>query len=128
MWFYLILRRPDLESSEGTTTPLGHVIGWVRDVEIAPLIAWVPTYLMVLLPALGLMMVGRIRYVHVASRITHGRSHFFTLVKVAASAILFYLAPVPALFIVFNGFVLYGLFGTLMSRSRATSGAEERPA
>ena len=118
VWLYLILRRPDLESIEGTVTPLGYLINLVRDLDVDAVLFWVPGYLMALLPVLGLMMGRRIRYVHVASRITKERSHFFTLVRVAAAAILFYLAPVPVLFLVFNGFVLYGLFGTLVSRTK----------
>ena len=124
VWLYLILRRPDLESVEGTATPLGHVIGWIQGVDLQPMIAWVPFYLLFLLPALGLLMISRVRYVHVASRLTSGARHFFTLVKFVVVGFLFYLAPVPLVFCTFNGFVIYGLSTTLTARSR--SAASER--
>ena len=109
IWLYVILRRPDLEMSAGSKTPLGFVMSWIQGADLDKMIFWVPTYLLLLLPAIGLLMVSRVRYVHVASRLTHGRSQFVTLVKVAGGAILFYLAPVPVLFAAFSGFVLYGL-------------------
>ena len=109
IWLYVILRRPALEMSAGTKTPLGFVISWIQGVDLEQLVFWVPTYLLILLPILGLLMVSRVRYVHVTSRLTSGRSHFVTLVKVTGVAILFYLAPVPALFAAFSGFVVYGL-------------------
>lgn len=109
IWLYVILRRPDLEMSAGTKTPLGFVMSWIQDIDLEPLFSWAPAYLLGLLPLLGMLMVSRIRYVHVTSRLTAGRSQFVTLVRVAAAAILFYLAPVPVLFVSFSGFVIYGL-------------------
>ncbi len=119
IWLYVILRRPDLEMSAGTKTPLGFVIGWIQGVDLDKVIFWVPSYLLILLPLLGLLMVSRVRYVHVMSRLTHGSSQFVTLVKVIGAAVLFYLAPVPVLFGAFSGFVLYGLIRGATGQSQA---------
>ncbi len=123
IWLYVILRRPDLEMSAGTKTPLGIVLSWTQGVDLEAMLFWVPTYLMFLLPILGLLMVSRVRYVHVASKLTHGRSQFVTLVKVASGAIFFYLAPVPVLFAAFSGFVLYGLIRSGIEQMRTDEAA-----
>ena len=120
IWLYVILRRPDLEMIAGTKTPLGVALAWTEGVDMGKLLFWVPSYLMLLLPLLGLLMVSRVRYVHVASRLMHGRSQFVTLVKVASFAIVFYLAPVPVIFTIFTGFVLYGLIQAGLERFRSS--------
>lgn len=108
MWLYLILRRPELEVQYGSPTPFGRVMGWMRDVEWTGLLDRVPGALLLMLPALGLMMVSRLRFAHVVSFVTYGRSHYYTLVWILFLGLLIYLAPVPWLFVLFNGYVLFG--------------------
>lgn len=117
IWLYLILRRPELEHSEGTPTPMHRLLGWMTDVHWTPVLDWVPPILGAMLPVLGLLMVSQLRYVHPVSRLTSG-GQFFTLVGVVFGLLLFLLAPVPALFLVFNGFALFGLVGSLIGRAR----------
>src|SRR5688572_18719404 len=61
IWLYLILRRPELEVEEGTPTWLHRVLAFMRHVDWAPVLDWVPTFLVGLLPVLGLLMVSNIR-------------------------------------------------------------------
>ena len=109
LWLGLILRRPDLEVTEGSPTPLGRLLRFAQAKDWAPILEWLPTYLLIALPVLGLLMVSRVRYVHVVSLLFSGGSQFFTLVAAVICAYLVYLAPVPALFFAFNGFVIFGL-------------------
>lgn len=116
IWLYLILRRPELEQVEGTPTPMHRLLSWMNDVNWAPILDWVPTVLIAMLPVLGLSMVSRLRYVHVVSVLARGRAQFFTLVAVVFTLFLFFLAPVPLLFLLFNGFCLFGLLVPLLKR------------
>jgi CDP-diacylglycerol--serine O-phosphatidyltransferase len=119
IWLYLILRRPELESSEGTPTPLHKLLGWMKDLDWDPLLDVTPQVLFFALPVLGLLMVSRLRYVHFVAFLTQGRSQLFTLVGLMFCLFLLYLAPVPNLFFASNGFVLFGLlFGLLRRRGR----------
>ncbi|MDP6538172.1 MAG: phosphatidylcholine/phosphatidylserine synthase [Planctomycetota bacterium] len=118
VWIHLILSRPELELSEGTPTPLGRVMGWTRDVDWGWVLAWIPPLLTLALPLIGLLMVSRVRYVHAASHVTTERSHFFALVTLVFVGLGLYLAPVPLLFVTFNGFVLYGVVRWLWSLAR----------
>ena len=107
---YLILRQPDLEVEEGTPTWTHHLlVPFLRDVDWTATLAWVPTLLVGLLPVLGLLMVSNIRYVHGMSYISSRGGQFLTLVAIVFSLILFYLAPVPLLFLCATGFLLSGL-------------------
>jgi len=131
MWLYLVLRRPELELTEGTPTPFGRLMGWMQDVDWTPVLTWIPPLLAVMLVGLGLLMVSRLRYVHVVSALARDRSQFFTLVSVIFVLFLFYLAPVPCLFLAFNGFVVFGLAGGLVglrhARAEARGSAVSRP-
>jgi CDP-diacylglycerol--serine O-phosphatidyltransferase len=123
IWLYLILRRPELEQVEGTPTPMHRLLHWMKDIEWGPILDWVPTVLITMLPLLGLAMVSRMRYVHVVQFLTGGRAQFFTLVAVVFTLFLFFLAPVPLLFLVFNGFCLFGLLVPLVRRTRQAATA-----
>jgi CDP-diacylglycerol--serine O-phosphatidyltransferase len=123
IWIYLILSRPELELAEGTPTPLGRVMGWTRDVDWEPLLTWVPVWLTLALPMIGLLMVSRVRYVHPAGNLTNERSNFFALVTIVFVALGLYLAPVPLLYVAFNGFVLYGVVRWLWGLARARHAA-----
>lgn len=109
IWLYLILRRPELEVEEGTPTWLHRMLAFMREVNWAPYIDWVPTLLVGLLPVLGLLMVSNLRYVHGISYITSRGGQFLTLVVIVFSLILLYLAPVPILFLTAMTFLLSGL-------------------
>lgn len=107
---YLILRVPALEQAEGTVTPVGEVVGFLGAPQWTTLMSAMPYFLTIALPLIGLVMVSRIPYVHVASQITHRkRSTFLSLVGFVFLAFGLYLVPVPFCFVVFNGFVLFGL-------------------
>lgn len=109
IWLYLILRRPELEVEEGTPTWLHRMLAFMREVNWAPYIDWVPTLLVGLLPVLGLLMVSNLRYVHGISYVTSRGGQFLTLVVIVFSLILLYLAPVPILFLTAMTFLLSGL-------------------
>lgn len=122
IWLYLTLRRPELEIEEGTPTWVHRVLAIMREVNWTPFLDRVPTLLVGLLPVMGLLMVSNLRYVHGISYITSRGGQFLTLVVLVFSLILFYLAPVPILFLTAMGFVLSGLLfaplGWLRARSR----------
>ncbi len=120
MWLYLVLRRPELELTEGTRTPFGRLMGWMKDVDWSTSLAYLPHVLTSMLIVLGVLMVSRIRYTHIVSSVTRDRSQFITLVGVVFGMFLFYLAPVPALFLSFNAFWIYGLVRSVAVRRRAT--------
>jgi CDP-diacylglycerol--serine O-phosphatidyltransferase len=109
IWLYLILRRPELEIEEGTPTWMHRLLAFMREVNWTPLLDRVPTFLIGLLPLVGLLMVSNLRYVHGISFVTSRGGQFLTLVLIVVSLILFYLAPVPILFLSAMAFVLSGL-------------------
>ena len=111
--------------SEGAWTPFGRLMGWMEAIEWTPLFGWLPLLLVSLMIGLGLLMVSRVPYAHLMSALARDRSQFFTLVGIVFGLFLFFLAPVPGLFLVFNGFVLYGLVRYLVGHRRA---ARERRA
>jgi CDP-diacylglycerol---serine O-phosphatidyltransferase len=117
IWLYLVLRHPgDLEVSEGTPTPFSHVLRELEVISWRPLLDLAPLALIVLLPVLGLLMVSRLRYMHGTRFLIRARSHFFTLVWLVFGLILFFIAPVPILFLLFNGFALLGVAAPLFLR------------
>lgn len=124
IWLYLILRRPELEVEEGTPTWM-HRLLFMREVDWTPLRDWIPTFLVGLLPLLGLLMVSNIRYVHGISYLASRGGQFLTLVVIVFALILFYLAPVPILFLAAMAFLLSGLVSGprawLRARARARS-------
>ena len=116
MWLYLILRRPELEVVEGTATPFGRLMGWMQDIDWTPMLGWLPVVLTGLLLVLGLLMVSRIRYAHLVSNLTSDRSQFITLVLIVFGVLALFLAPVPALFLIFNGFWTIGVVRAIRAR------------
>lgn len=116
IWLYLVLRRPELETAEGTPTPFGRLMGWMNGVDWRPLLDLLPSLLVVMLPLLGLLMVSRVRYPHFGRWLVAGRGSFPHLIVIVFAFLVFFLAPVPALFTVFNAFVLWGLLGALRAR------------
>ena len=108
IWMYLILQAPQLETAENTKTPVGVVMGWIQGFEWSPFLTWAPLLLTLWLPILGLLMISRIRYSHGANIFTQRSSPFSALIVVVGIFFLLFLAPVPVLFLVFNGFVIFG--------------------
>jgi len=131
IWIYLILKHPRLEVSEGTPTPLGRAMGFLDgpiNENLRGLIEWMPTLVAMSLPVLGILMVSRIAYAHPVAFLTVDRTRFFTLVSMVFVSFLLYLAPVPFLFVLFNGGVLLGVLRHLrrmILTSRAGSGADQ---
>lgn len=115
---YLLFRKPTLELESGTPTPVGRVMGWLQDIDWTPVLAWVPVYLVFALPALGLLMVSRVRFVHATSLLTRDRGNFITLVAVVFACMGLYVAPVPFLFLLFNGYALLGVLRWVLSLLR----------
>jgi CDP-diacylglycerol--serine O-phosphatidyltransferase len=127
MLMYLSLRNPQLEKSDGTETPLGAILRLIPQIDQHPVLAWFLPALALMLPALGLLMVSRVRYVHMFSAIT-GRGQFVTLVGVVFAGACLFVAPVLAVFLVFNGYVLIGLArGAVRRASGARSSVERIP-
>ena len=126
LWIYLILRSPALEQAEGTPTPTGRVMGWMREVDWTPYLSWVPPLLVLILPLYGLLMVSRVRYPHMGAILTRERGTFYTLVGIVFAGFLLYMAPVPVMFTAANGFVLVGLVRYALRRLRRKDELAER--
>lgn len=125
---YLALRSPEIETSGGTRTLVGRGLSALRDwfpsLQTEPP-AWPLPVLAVLLVALGGLMVSRLRYPHGLVLLLRPRSQFLTLVYVVFCAFVFFSAPIPILFAIFNGFVLFGLARALIRRrARGPKGQE----
>jgi CDP-diacylglycerol--serine O-phosphatidyltransferase len=118
---YLAFRHPDLEKSGGVVTPLGGVLAHLHNFGTDQLFWFLPA-IALMLPVLGLLMVSKIRNVHMTSYLT-GRGQFVTLVTVVVAVVLLSLFPVPALFFVFNGYVVYGLLRALVVRQKPAEAA-----
>ena len=122
IWLYLILRRPELEQVEGTPTPMNRLLAWMETVDWGPILDHVPTALVLALPLFGILMVSRLPYVHMVTRLI-GKGQFFTLVAVVVTVFLFFTAPVPFLFLAFNGYAFFGLVVPLFARRFGRSGS-----
>lgn len=120
---YLVLRRPELETDDGTPTPMGRLFSLVPDLRLASLPDWLlPTILpaiAVLMPCLGFLMVSRVRYPHAVSMLTK-KGSFFTLVYLVFGAFLLFSAPIPVLFLAAHAFVWSGVVRRLL-RSKPPS-------
>ena len=122
MLMYLSLRNPSIERSDGTLTPLGALLRWFPQIDQSPFLYVFLPALALMLPLLGLLMVSRVRYVHMFSALT-GRGQFVTLVGVVFSAFCLYVAPVLAVFVVFNGYVVVGVVRALLRIRRRSPDA-----
>lgn len=118
IWLYLILRKPELEAIEGTPTPMSRVLTWMEAVEWSPILDWVPALLVAMLPIVGFLMVSNVRYVHAVSFLT-GYGQFLSLVGLVFFLVLFFVAPVPFLFLFFTGYALSGVLLLAFSRRRS---------
>lgn len=117
--FYLALRRPELDSSDGTPTPFGDALSALREwfpsmsVEIP---SWFLPGMVLLLVVLGLLMVSRVPYVHAVSTWARPRRPFAYLVVVVFALFSLLVAPVAFLLVGFYLFVLHGLVRALLAR------------
>lgn len=105
---YLSLAK-GIEVADGAPTPVGKGLAFLSENARAGLLEVLLPLLTGLLPLLGLLMVSRVRYPHVASALFSGNGKFPTLVGLVFLAFLLYLAPVPVLFLTGLGYVLWGL-------------------
>ncbi|MCC7011496.1 MAG: CDP-alcohol phosphatidyltransferase family protein [Planctomycetes bacterium] len=112
---YLVLRRPQLEVDEAGPTPLGRLISFFPELRIESMPWWVLPAIALLLPLYGSLMVSRVRYVHAVSFLTR-KGSFFLLVYLCFAAFLLFVAPIPVLFLAFQGFALFGALRALFPR------------
>lgn len=120
MLLYLTLRHPKIEYSDGTKTPVGALLERFPGIDQSPFLFWFLPAIGLLLPLLGLLMVSRIRFVHMTSFLS-GRGQFVSLVAVVVVVVALYTAPVLALVCVFHFYVLTALLLALVRRSRPAS-------
>ena len=127
--FYLEMSHPaHIETVDGTPTPIGEALALFPEWHVG-----IPTWFLPALPvyllALGLLMVSRVRYVHLMSFVTRRKS-FHSFVGMVFIAFLFFAAPIPMLFVAFNGFVILGVVRFVVKqrrlRARRTSEAGSR--
>ncbi len=115
---YLALIRPELELDDGTLTPFGRALRRLPRFEDVTIPGWVLPWIAAILPLLGLLMVSRVQYTHVVSWL-FTRSSFVALVMAVFLMFVFFFAPIPFLFLAFNGFVALGLGRRLLRSKRA---------
>ncbi|MEM9803143.1 MAG: CDP-alcohol phosphatidyltransferase family protein [Planctomycetota bacterium] len=117
-----------IEAPGGEPTPLG------RGLEVVPL-AWrdaltrfllLPTIL-VMLPALALLMVSRVRYIHMGSLLGGAQSRS-ALVPLVFGALGLYLAPVLFMFLSGLIYVGWGLWVSWVRPSKEGAGEGDREA
>lgn len=117
IWFFLTLRDPKVEYDDGTQTPLGILLAALPELSSPAVLKWWLPVLACSLPAYGLLMVSRVRYMHAMSLLTR-KGSFFLLVYLVFTALLLYAATSLILFLAFQVFALIGLLRHLF-RSRS---------
>jgi CDP-diacylglycerol--serine O-phosphatidyltransferase len=122
---YLTLRRPELEVDDGTLTPMGRVFKLFPQVRVETLPPWVLPAIALLLPALGFLMVSRVRYPHAVALLTR-KGSFFTLVYLVFGAFFLFAAPIPVTFVAAHLFVWSGLVRRIF-RGRPPGDAGQPP-
>ena len=106
--FYLFFSQPGkIEMVDGTPTPMGQALAWIGDWHLG-IQAWFLPGLLLGLPALGLLMVSRVHYVHLMSFMTRRKS-FYNFVGLVFAAFALFAAPIPVLFVAFQAFVILGV-------------------
>jgi CDP-diacylglycerol--serine O-phosphatidyltransferase len=118
--FYLAMMRPEIEVEDGAPTPLGRAMALFPEIRL-DIPWWYLPVLAAMLPVLGFLMVSRVRYPHMVDRLTR-RGSFFALVYMVFGAFLFFAAPIPILFLTFNGFWLQGVVRRVFRRKRPHDG------
>lgn len=113
-----------IETSGVEPTPLG------RGIEFLPL-AWrsfmtqtlMLPLILLMLPGLALLMVSRVRYTHLATKLS-GANSKRTLIPIVFIVLGLYLAPVFALFLFGLGYVGVGLWKSAMERRKNSGGSD----
>lgn len=113
-----------IETSGVEPTPLGRGIefiplGWrtaMTQTLMLPLI-------LVMLPGLALLMVSRVRYTHVATKLS-GASSKRTLIPIVFIALGLYLTPVLSLFLFGLGYIGFGLWRALVQHRKDKASSE----
>ena len=100
-------------------TPVGRGLAFLPEAWRANCATVLLPAILVMLPTLGLLMVGRVRYPHMGSWLLARRGAFKSLVTVVFAAQLFYLAPVPMLFLTGLGYVGWGLVRRWLPAARS---------
>ena len=98
-----------IEVVEGEETVVGKGLAILPEGFREGMVDVLSPALVVLLPVLGLLMVSRVRYVHVASMLLAQRGRFRTLVALVFVGLLLTVAPVPLLFFAGLGYVSWGV-------------------
>ncbi|MFT5049011.1 MAG: CDP-diacylglycerol--serine O-phosphatidyltransferase [Chlamydiales bacterium] len=101
--------RGGIEVADGAATPVGKGLAFLPQAFRESCAGVLLPSIMIMLPLLGLLMVGRTRYVHLGSRLLSGGGAFKSLVTFVFVAQLLYLAPVPMLFMTGLVYVGWGL-------------------
>ena len=105
----------DIEVADGTPTPLSRGLAILPAGLREMLPGILIPFLAFLLPALGLLMVSRVRYTHLGSVLFRRQVQFPQLTSIVFGALFFYIAPVPFLFVAGVSYVTYGLVRTARS-------------
>ena len=109
-----------IEGSGDAATAVGKGLAVFPESMRMNAVSFLEPVVFLLLPLLGLLMVSQVRYRHaVASASARGGSQ--TLVKFTFLILLFYLAPVPFLFVLGYGYVGRGLWMSFRERSSRDS-------
>ena len=116
-----------IEVSDGAPTPVGRGLAFLPEAWRANGSAILLPTILLMLPALGLLMVGRVQYPHLGSWFLARRGAFKSLVLLVFAVQLLYLAPVPVLFLTGVAYVGFGFVrrwfpGTAASSSTSTPG------
>ncbi len=107
-----------IEVAGGDPTPLGKGLEYLPQSLRNGLAVFLLPMIVVALPALGLLMVSKVRYAHVLALLFKRQGGFQNLVAFVFLALGLYLAPVPLLF---AGGVFYVSHGVVVSRLRKRS-------
>ena len=106
-----------IETSDGEPTPLGRGLEFIpstwRDFMTQTML--LPTILL-MLPALALLMVSKVRYTHLFTKLA-GATSKRTLVPIVFSVLALYLVPVLFLFLLGLGYVGYGIWNATFNKS-----------
>jgi CDP-diacylglycerol--serine O-phosphatidyltransferase len=114
-----------IEEEGGEPTVVGKGLRMLSEHTRDSIVSVLLPSLAILLPALGVLMVSRVRYIHATSFLFRRRARFFSLVLFVFAGLLLTVAPVPLLFLASLGYVTWGLVGLLGRRRIEVSQTEE---
>ena len=114
-----------IEVVDGAPTPVGKGLAFLPEAARAALVTGLLPTIAIFLPVLGLLMVSRVRYVHLTALLFGPQDKFPMLVGFVFVSFLLYLAPVPFLFVSGLTYVTYGVVSTVRARASANQPATE---